>query len=209
MSGDGSGPFGARAVRIWSVLGGMAGVGALVWAVVFATDVRSPVDQSTFSTPTKSSTPAKSSTPTETSTPTVMTTSSASSTLSQSVTTPPPSVPPTTAVPPTRPVWIAQLASVEVSDAARLSTVLAAVRRDVPRANVLLSSDYASLRPGYWIVYYVGGFSDGHDALAYCATHGRRGSDLCIGRLLSHDPADFGYQCYPADSTKPSRCEKD
>jgi len=51
-------------------------------------------------------------------------------------------------------IWIAQLASVPVSaGTGRLQTVLGKVRLQISQAQVLHSSHYASLRPGYWVIY--------------------------------------------------------
>jgi hypothetical protein len=103
--------------------------------------------------------------------------------------------------------WIAQLASVSLrAGNARLESVLARVRLDVPQAEVLNTNAYASLRPGHWLIYYSGPFTDGTQALTYCASHGRDTRDLCIGRYLSNNPADFGYQCYPPAASPSGNC---
>ena len=103
--------------------------------------------------------------------------------------------------------WIAQLASVPVSDGTgRLDTVLASVQLQVPQAQILQSSQYASLNPGFWVVYYAASFANGTQALAYCAAHGRTTRNQCIGRYLSHNIADYHYQCYPPASTTASAC---
>ncbi|MCE2513330.1 MAG: hypothetical protein J4F50_12465, partial [Acidimicrobiia bacterium] len=55
---------------------------------------------------------------------------------------------------------------------------------------ILLSSDYASLRPGYWVVY-AGPFVTPEESQTTCWTDlNRRTGDLCYGRRLSQDPAD-------------------
>lgn len=103
--------------------------------------------------------------------------------------------------------WIAQLASVSLSAGnAALGSALARVRLDVPHAQVLNADAYASLRPGYWVIYYAGPFTTGTQALAYCAAHGRPTRDLCIGRYLSKNRADFGYQCYPPAASPSGNC---
>ncbi|HET9893784.1 MAG TPA: hypothetical protein VFQ44_02510 [Streptosporangiaceae bacterium] len=102
--------------------------------------------------------------------------------------------------------WIAQLASVSHSAGeAALNSDLAHVRLDVPHARVLNTNAYASLRPGYWVIYY-GHFATGTQALAYCAARNRTTRDLCIGRYLSNNPADFGYQCYPPAASPSGNC---
>ncbi|HEX6934717.1 MAG TPA: hypothetical protein VF162_21430 [Streptosporangiaceae bacterium] len=104
-------------------------------------------------------------------------------------------------------VWIAQLASVPIAaGTAHLDAVLARVRRQIPAARVLDSADYASLNPGFWVVYYQGPFTNGGDALTYCAAHGRLTANQCIGRFLSHSPADFSYQCYPPADNPSGTC---
>ncbi|MFD8781911.1 hypothetical protein [Kitasatospora sp. NPDC059599] len=104
--------------------------------------------------------------------------------------------------------WIAQLYSEPVSTgAAGLDQRLAQVRADVPGAQVLRSGDFASLRPGYWVIYDPGPFSDGDAALAFCATHGRTGKDQCIGRFLSHHAADTHYQCVPPAASPQGDCK--
>jgi eukaryotic-like serine/threonine-protein kinase len=104
-------------------------------------------------------------------------------------------------------IWIAQLASVPVSAGpGQLQTVLAKVRLQIPSAQVLDSSQYASLNPGYWVVYYAASFTDGTQALDYCAAHGRPTRTQCIGRYLSHRVADFHYQCYPPASAATTAC---
>ncbi len=89
---------------------------------------------------------------------------------------------------------------------AHLNAVLARVSLQVPGAQVLASSDYASLKAGFWVIYCPGPFADGTQALAYCAAHGRTTANQCIGRFLSRDPADVGYQCYPPAASPSGAC---
>lgn len=104
-------------------------------------------------------------------------------------------------------VWFAQLASVPISaGSAQLQNVLVQVRREIPDARYLNSSDYASLRPGYWMVYYLGSFHNGNDALEYCAAHGRTDGNQCIGRFLSHDKSDMIYMCFPPAGSQTGDC---
>lgn len=84
--------------------------------------------------------------------------------------------------------WIAQLASLprntSTSDLERSRAEIATqTGLDV---RVLDSSDFASLTPGYWVIYYPGHFTDGHQALETCRAHGRSKEQSCIGRYLSH-----------------------
>ena len=104
-------------------------------------------------------------------------------------------------------IWIAQLASVPFSQGTgRLHAVLASARAQIPQAQVLDSSRYASLNPGYWVIYYAGPFANGAQALTYCAQAGRTTRAQCIGRFLSHDAADFRYQCYPPAASPQAGC---
>ncbi|MEU3345222.1 protein kinase [Streptomyces sp. NPDC006700] len=94
--------------------------------------------------------------------------------------------------------WIAQLYSDPVgAGTADRDKRLATIRRSVPEAEVLRSDDYASLRPGYRVIYAPGPFTDGRSALAFCAARGRTTANACIGRYLSTSAADFPLQCRP------------
>ncbi|MFI8192366.1 protein kinase [Streptomyces sp. NPDC085946] len=105
--------------------------------------------------------------------------------------------------------WIAQLHSEPVaSGTAARDQRLAGIRRTVPDAAVLRSDDYASLRPGYWVVYAPGPFTDGRAALAYCAARGRTTTTTCIGRYLSTSPADALLQCGPPATAPTGRCTR-
>jgi hypothetical protein len=120
-----------------------------------------------------------------------------------------PASPATTTPPATAPsaAWIAQLASVSQSaGSAKLDHLLARIQISVPQATVLDSSDYASLRPGYWVIYYQADFGNGAQALAFCAAHGLTTANQCIGRYLSHSAADLGYQCYPPAASPSGNC---
>lgn len=64
-------------------------------------------------------------------------------------------------------------------------------------AQYLTSDDYASLTPGYWVVYYDGSFANSTEAVAYCAAHGLTTANQCVGRYLSNNPADITYMCRP------------
>jgi serine/threonine-protein kinase len=100
--------------------------------------------------------------------------------------------------------WIAQLAAVPfAAGTAGLNARLADIRSQVPRAQVASSTDYASLTPGYWMIYYDGSFSDGTQALSYCASVGRTTVHECFGTFLSHNAADQQVRCYPGSSGGP------
>ncbi len=105
--------------------------------------------------------------------------------------------------------WIAQLHSEPVSSGtAARDRRLAVVRATVPEALVLRSDDYASLRPGYWVVYAPGPFADGRAALTFCAERGRTSANGCLGRYLSTDPADTPLQCRPPAANPTGRCTR-
>jgi eukaryotic-like serine/threonine-protein kinase len=103
--------------------------------------------------------------------------------------------------------WVAQLASVPISAGnAQLQQALSEVRSEVPGATYLDSSNYASLNPGYWMIYYAGQFSNGDQALAYCSAHGRVTREQCVGRFVSHTYTDRIYICFPPAGSQTSDC---
>ncbi|MGW0818781.1 serine/threonine-protein kinase [Streptomyces viridiviolaceus] len=103
--------------------------------------------------------------------------------------------------------WIGQLYSEPVSSGTGArDRRLALIRETVPEADYLRSDDYASLRPGFWVIYAPGPFGDGHEVLDFCAERGRTTANTCIGRYLSRDPADFAIQCRPPAAQPTGRC---
>ncbi len=70
------------------------------------------------------------------------------------------------------------------------------------------SGDYASLSPGYRVLYYDGGFSDGHGPLEFCSEHGISSDDDCAGRFLSHRRADYVLNCHFSDPKGSARCSR-
>nr|WP_171111351.1 MULTISPECIES: serine/threonine-protein kinase [Streptomyces] len=105
--------------------------------------------------------------------------------------------------------WIAQLHSEPLSaGTATRDQRLARIRESVPEAVVLRSDDYASLRPGYWVIYAPGPFADGRAALTFCAERGRTTPNACMGRYLSASPADFALQCRPPATAPTGRCTR-
>lgn len=106
-------------------------------------------------------------------------------------------------------VWIAQLDSVKQPvTRAVLDATLARVRLTIPQAQVLDSSRYASLVPGYWVIYYRGKFANGVQALTFCAAHGRVTANQCVGRYLSQDPVDLQAVCRPPASSPSGVCSR-
>lgn len=94
--------------------------------------------------------------------------------------------------------WIAQLHSEPTSSGTSVrDRQLTSIRSSVPGAQVLRSNDYASLRPGYWVIYAPGPFADGKAAVSFCAKHGRTSSNTCVGRYLSESTSDRSYVCHP------------
>jgi eukaryotic-like serine/threonine-protein kinase len=212
--------FGSRSARMWTVLGGMAGVASLVWAVLIVGTDKSSDSGGNASSSVQVQLPGTGAAATPTEDPTSPVETSAASAPTTTAAPTPASVADDPVAAPTPasvaddpaapgPVWMAQLASVAVGDKARLNTVVLQIRRDVPDAQVLASSEFASLRPGYWVVYATGGFASGWDALAFCTAHGRPDGRTCFGRLLSHDASDLTYQCYPGAAASAARCERD
>ncbi|MET8568995.1 protein kinase [Streptomyces sp. NPDC004783] len=105
--------------------------------------------------------------------------------------------------------WIAQLYSEPVAAGVAVrDRRLATVRQSVPEAEVLRSDDFASLRPGYWVFYAPGPFTDGHSALAFCAARGRTTANACIGRYLSTSASDRPLQCRPPADRPTGRCSR-
>ncbi|MFJ3923705.1 serine/threonine-protein kinase [Streptomyces sp. NPDC090022] len=105
--------------------------------------------------------------------------------------------------------WIAQLHSEpKTSGTAARDQVLAGLRGSVPEAQVLDSSRYASLNPGYWVVYAPGPFTDGRAALSFCAARGRTTANQCIGRWLSNAEDDYRYQCAPPAASPSGQCRR-
>ncbi|TDC24320.1 serine/threonine protein kinase, partial [Streptomyces sp. 8K308] len=107
--------------------------------------------------------------------------------------------------------WMAQLFSEPVESGPEVRDErLAAVRAEgVPEAEVVLSDEFASLNPGYWVIYAPGPFADGREALAFCADRGRTTANQCIGRYLSTNPDDKVYVCQPGDGGPSGRCERE
>ena len=104
--------------------------------------------------------------------------------------------------------WVAQLFSEPTTSGTGVrDKQLAAVRKSVPQAQVLRSDDYASLRPGYWVIYAPGPFTDGRSAVNFCAQHGRLNSNNCVGRYLSGNTADRAYVCHPQNGGS-GRCSR-
>lgn len=105
--------------------------------------------------------------------------------------------------------WIAQLFSEPVgTGTAARDLRLTKIRKTVPEARILRSDKYASLRPGYWVVYAPGPFADGRAALAFCAERGRTTATTCIGRYLSDRTADSVLQCRPPATAPTGRCTR-
>ncbi|MEV6683338.1 hypothetical protein AB0N09_41790 [Streptomyces erythrochromogenes] len=103
--------------------------------------------------------------------------------------------------------WIVQLASIPKTDGepAREQN-LAVIRRKVPTARVLDSDQYASLRPGYWVVYDPGPYATGADAVAFCHEAGLNTRNNCRGRYLSPRPEDSTLVCEPDVAVQPQVC---
>ena len=103
--------------------------------------------------------------------------------------------------------WIAQLASIDQSTGtAALDSAFARVQLSVPQAQILNSTQYASLRPGYWVIYYPGPFANGIQALDYCTARRLTSRNKCFGRYLSTSAADLSYQCYPPAGDPSGNC---
>ncbi|MFI1399134.1 serine/threonine-protein kinase [Streptomyces sp. NPDC020681] len=118
--------------------------------------------------------------------------------------TPTPSEPP-----PTSGRWIAQLFSEPVDSGTGVREQrLDKIRQSIPQAVLLRTDDYASLRPGFWVIYAPGPFADGRAVLNFCAQHGRTSPNTCIGRYLSTSSADYSLQCHPPANNPVGRCTR-
>ncbi|MBC9712189.1 serine/threonine protein kinase [Streptomyces sp. TRM66268-LWL] len=105
--------------------------------------------------------------------------------------------------------WVAMLYSEPTSSGeATRDARLATLQQDVPDTKYVLSDDYASLRPGFW-VYYAGPFPDGNAALSYCAERDLVDKNQCVGRYISTYPADLDLLCYPPATAPTGTCRRD
>ena len=107
--------------------------------------------------------------------------------------------------------WIVQLQSLphdraSAADVERARSE-AEQRLGLP-VQVLDSSDFASLNPGFWVLYHFGNFHDGRQAADVCSAHGIGADADCFGRYLSHDELDRDLLCFVAVSGRQSRCER-
>jgi eukaryotic-like serine/threonine-protein kinase len=171
--------FKDQSVRVWTVLGGIASVLALIWAI-------HPIHMDASPGVTSPGSPGGSVT---------RTAAGHLKAVPLGRSEPPPDI------------WIAQLASVSVSaGSAQLQQTLDKVRTEIPGAEYLDSSNYASLNPRYWVVYYRGSFGNGNQALSYCAAHGRTTRNQCVGRFLSSDEQDKSYICLPPSGSQTTGC---
>ncbi|HEC11610.1 MAG TPA: hypothetical protein ENI86_18890 [Acidimicrobiales bacterium] len=69
------------------------------------------------------------------------------------------------------------------------ASLLVANADDRIKIRILLSNDFASLRPGFWVIY-AGPFDSAVDAARACWALGMTESEQCFGRPLTDDPAD-------------------
>ena len=105
--------------------------------------------------------------------------------------------------------WIAQLYSEPVSaGTAARDQRLAKIRQSVPGAVYVRSDNFASLRPGFWVIYAPGPFANGRAALNFCRDRGRTSANTCMGRYLSKNAADFALQCRPPAAAPTGRCTR-
>ena len=114
------------------------------------------------------------------------TTTSTTTTVRPTTTTAP------TTIAPAGPVdsWVVVLASVEnASGPAAAQQRLSEVRSFAPGAQMLASDGFASLRPGYQVIY-VTGYSSPEATVSACRGFGLDVPNQCYGRFLSQNPAD-------------------
>ncbi len=99
--------------------------------------------------------------------------------------------------PPTRPLpfdsWTAVLASLPVAENTAEQARTVAEKLGVPAAGVLLSDDYPSLNPGFWVIY-TRPYEFSWEAAAACGEVANLVSD-CYPRYLGGDPNEpVGYE---------------
>ncbi|MFJ5263436.1 serine/threonine-protein kinase [Streptomyces sp. NPDC088387] len=117
---------------------------------------------------------------------------------------------PSASAPPGGGGWVAQLFSEPTSTGvASRDKRLALIRETVPEAVYVRSDDYASLRPGFWVIYAPGPFADGRAALDHCAKLGRTSLNDCMGRYLSTNASDYDLQCRPPAASPTGRCTRE
>lgn len=114
-----------------------------------------------------------------------------------STTTTPPTTTSTLVEDPLEGKFIAVVVSAESESGA--TRALNDLERDYGLAfSILLSSDYRSLRPGYWVVY-LGPFNTPEESQDACWTAlNKRSGNLCYGRRLSQDISDVNIVYPPA-----------
>ncbi|GAA3820574.1 serine/threonine-protein kinase [Streptomyces phyllanthi] len=94
--------------------------------------------------------------------------------------------------------WIAKLDQTWAESGTEMRDQhLAAVRKEVPDAQVLFSTDFESMGSGYWVIYVPQRFGSGLAAVDYCAKLGRTTKGSCMGRYLSHNTAHQPLMCEP------------
>ncbi|MCP2099911.1 hypothetical protein LV78_007915 [Actinosynnema pretiosum] len=115
-------------------------------------------------------------------------------------------------VPPGSGRWVAQLGSYPESAVTdeQMNDVTANLERkfgaDISRVR---SSDYGSLNPGYWFLFYGGTeFKDGHEALVFCSERGIADENLCVGRYLSRSQGDGKLICRPSSPQGSPDCTR-
>jgi hypothetical protein len=118
---------------------------------------------------------------------------------------------PPAAPPPYLNTWIARLASLPraTTRPAQLQTKVADLQRQTGTPiQSSRSESYGSLMPGYWILFYPGEFSDGHDALGFCTNHGINDKKLCADRYLSASTNDRELNCHFSDPRDSAKCTR-
>jgi hypothetical protein len=105
-------------------------------------------------------------------------------------------------------MWVAQLGSYpEATASGALQTAVAGIEEKLGvEVQTTRSSQYASLRPGYWVVFYKGSFADGHEALSFCSQHGVTDEGACVGRYFSAEESDSALTCRFSDSPDSVAC---
>jgi hypothetical protein len=105
-------------------------------------------------------------------------------------------------------MWVAQLGSYpEATSSSALEVAATGIEKKLGlEVQTARSGQYASLTPGYWVVFYENSFANGHEALSFCSQHGVTGEDACVGRYFSSEVSDRPLTCRFSDSPDSVAC---
>jgi hypothetical protein len=91
--------------------------------------------------------------------------------------------------------WVAQLASVPVGDEQQLQDQYRRAQAAAGTVKVVRSDELPVWTPGFWVIYHVGAYADGHAVIQYCNSINRVVPNDCGGRFVSDNSADLFRYC--------------